>query len=248
MSAPAAIPAATLILFRKSGEGPAEHLFVERARAMRFAGGAAVFPGGRVEPGDEALAARFPAWPQHEAAARLAAIRETLEETGIAVAIVGANGRGWQAALAAGAGFAELLDAAGATLDLAALTPWARWCPRGHRPSHSFDTRFYLAAAPPGTDAVVDATENVRVFWASAAEVLAQAAAGQERLIYPTRRNLERLATVPTLAAAIAHAAATPQPVITPVVEPHPDGDLLRIPDGLGYPVTTELLETAFRV
>ena len=44
---------------RAADRGPPELLMVQRAREMRFAGGAAVFPGGRVDPADRALAARL---------------------------------------------------------------------------------------------------------------------------------------------------------------------------------------------
>jgi 8-oxo-dGTP pyrophosphatase MutT (NUDIX family) len=44
------IPAATLVIFRDAAGAP-ELLMVERAKAMAFAGGALVFPGGRIDPG-----------------------------------------------------------------------------------------------------------------------------------------------------------------------------------------------------
>ena len=54
---PPAIPAATLVIFREAADGgPPELLMVERAKAMAFAAGAMVFPGGRVDPGDHLLA------------------------------------------------------------------------------------------------------------------------------------------------------------------------------------------------
>ena len=52
------IPAATVVIFRKAPDGgPPELLMVQRAQEMRFAGGAAVFPGGRIDPADRELAA-----------------------------------------------------------------------------------------------------------------------------------------------------------------------------------------------
>ena len=55
--APPAIPAATMVIFRNSPQGRApEVLMVQRAKEMRFAGGAAVFPGGRVDEADRVLA------------------------------------------------------------------------------------------------------------------------------------------------------------------------------------------------
>src|SRR5690606_3570256 len=85
MSEPEVIPAATVIVMRE-GAGAPELLMVERAAAMSFAGGALVFPGGRVDPGDHALAATMDGDPD-DMAARIAGVRETLEEAGVAVGI-----------------------------------------------------------------------------------------------------------------------------------------------------------------
>ncbi|MEL7517603.1 MAG: hypothetical protein AAFN48_01465, partial [Pseudomonadota bacterium] len=50
---PAGIPAATIIIFRTSPNGGSpEVLMTVRSRTMAFAGGMAVFPGGRVDPAD----------------------------------------------------------------------------------------------------------------------------------------------------------------------------------------------------
>ncbi|MBU6207671.1 MAG: NUDIX domain-containing protein, partial [Alphaproteobacteria bacterium] len=84
MTLPAIIPAATLILFDDREDADALHLMVERAASMAFAAGALVFPGGRVDDDDRAQAAHYPALDPVDAAARIAAIRETLEETGVA--------------------------------------------------------------------------------------------------------------------------------------------------------------------
>ncbi|MBC7985273.1 MAG: NUDIX hydrolase, partial [Sphingomonadaceae bacterium] len=77
-----AIPAATLVLIRDRADAPPELLMVERAAGMAFAGGAMVFPGGRIDPGDHALAANAAlhhggSGVPDETAARIAAIRET---------------------------------------------------------------------------------------------------------------------------------------------------------------------------
>ncbi len=210
-----AIPAATLILFRDGPEGP-EHLFVERAATMRFAGGAIVFPGGRIDPEDHERAVARPG--PDDAAARIAAIRETREETAI-----------------------DLGD------DLMQLVPFARWCPH-HPISRTFDTHFYLARLPDSAGkARVDATENVRLFWARAADVLARADAGALRIIFPTRRNLERLAQFGSFDEAVAHAASHPVRTITPWVATRDGADVLCIPDDLGYPITQERLNKAER-
>lgn len=240
-----AIPAATLVIFRDhhaaASATPPEILMVERARAMAFAAGALVFPGGRIDPGDRQLAAGTPLDPD-DAAARIAAIRETIEETGIGIGLVPMPGHAELAALRAalhdGVAFADALAAADVALDLDALVPFARWRP-AHHETRVFDTRFYLARlpadAPPAT---VDATENVRLAWASADAVLADAAAGRARLIFPTQRNLERLAQFPSFAAAVADADAHPVRRITPWVEQRDGVDHICIPTDAGYPVT----------
>ncbi len=242
------IPAATLVLFRApQGAGAApELLMVERAAIMAFAGGALVFPGGRVDPGDHALAARFPSFDADEAAARIAAIRETLEETGIAVALDPAPDPATIAALrrslAADGDFAASLAAAGITLALDRLVPFAHWRPNA-RMTRNFDTRFYLASAPADAAPLVDGTENVVAFWGSAAATLASSA----RIIFPTRRNLERLARFGSFGEAAADAWLHPAEPITPWIEQREGEPWLCIPEGLGYPVTAERLAEVLR-
>jgi len=244
------IPAATLVLFRDRAGAAPELLVVERAGGMAFAAGALVFPGGRIDPGDRVIAAdpaRLASGSRldsEDAAARVAAIRETIEESGLAIAIDPApdaeQAAGLRAALATGTDFALALERGGWRLDLDALTYFARWCP-SFRETRNFDTRFYIAPAPADPhDATVDETENVRLFWASAGAVLEQAARGEAKIIFPTQRNLERLALFASYAEARAHAAVTPIRLIQPWVEERDDGAYLCIPEGLGYPVTAQ--------
>ncbi|MEG3174620.1 NUDIX domain-containing protein [Sphingomonas sp. RB3P16] len=242
------IPAATLVLFRE-GEGAPELLFVERSKAMVFAGGALVFPGGRIDPGDRALALELGGDPD-DTAARIGAIRETIEEVGVAVglpAIAPTTLAALRAGLHAGATFGAMLRDLGLALDPAALTGFARWVP-AHAERRIFDTRFYLARLPADAPpAVVDDTENVHVFWSSAQEVLAAADAGWAKIIFPTRRNLERLAQFGSFDEAVAHAAAHAIRTVTPWIEERDGVEHLCIADDLGYPVTSEPLGRAVR-
>lgn len=75
-------PAATVILLRDSARG-VEVLLLERPHHRGSFAGAWVFPGGRVDPEDAALSAPG----DDQAAARQAAARETLEETGLTVTV-----------------------------------------------------------------------------------------------------------------------------------------------------------------
>jgi 8-oxo-dGTP pyrophosphatase MutT (NUDIX family) len=246
---PEPIPAATLILMRSCAPGPPELLMVERASTMAFAAGALVFPGGRIDPADHVAAALL-APGLEDGAARIAAVRETIEETGLAPALTPPLHPNQAPALRrgveAGEPFHLVLKALGLELDPAALTPFARWCPN-FREARRFDTLFYLAEAPRESIPTADEAETVRAFWATAAEVLADIAGGRAHAIFPTRRNLERLARFASIEEARADAARHPVSKIVPWVEDRGGQPFLCIPKELGYPVTAEPLATARR-
>ena len=245
---PDAIPAATLVLMRARSGGPPELLMTERTGQMAFAAGALVFPGGRIDADDHATAR---AWDLADGAARVAAIRETIEETGLAPGILPAPGEAAATALREGIvaerPFAGLLAELGLALDLEALTPFARWCPN-FRETRRFDTLFFLAEAPvDAPEPVISEAEAVRAFWAGAAEILAEVDAGNAHVIFPTRRNLERLAGFSSIGEAYADAARHPVTRITPWLAEVNGAPHVCIPEGIGYPVTSEPLETARR-
>lgn len=255
MSEPIATPAATMVIFRQNPDGGAPLLLmVERVKAMAFAGGAAVFPGGKVDAADfdfaEMLAGPM---PFDETAARLAAIRETIEETGLALGLKGvtdpADCDDARAALHDGASLQAVCTAHNWTPDLTQLVPWSRWRPPAFEgASRVFDTRFYLVDAGDSAPlATVDNTENRMLFWATASEVLAKADRGEVKVIFPTRRNLERLAMFGSFDAAAAHAAEHPVATVLTYVEKREDGSWLCIPDGHGYPVLEEPMASAMR-
>ncbi|OHT18168.1 NUDIX hydrolase [Edaphosphingomonas haloaromaticamans] len=248
-----AIPAATLVLMRECGSAAPELLMIERAGTMAFAAGALVFPGGRIDPGDAALAANAAVVgesPPEDAAARIAAIRETIEEVGIAIGIRPAPGpsaiAALRAALAEGGDFGALLAAGGWRLDLDALTAFARWRPN-FKETRLFDTRFYLAAAPVDATPAADGGESIHALWIGAADALAGALDGRFRVIFPTRRNLERLALFDGIDTAIAHAARFTVEMVTPWVEDRGGTQYLCIRDDQGYPVTAVPLADELR-
>jgi len=243
-----AIPAATLIVMRDRVGAPPELLMVERSANMAFAGGAMVFPGGRVDAADDALAAGH---DHPDAAARIAAIRETIEESAVATGLSPTPDPALAATLAlalhSGTPFANLLGAHDLALDLAALTLFARWKPAFHQ-TRIFDTFFFLAQAPPGEWVPKPQPgECEAVLWIGAADLLERIAAGRATAIFPTIRNLERLARFTTVADTRADAAAHPIETITPWIEDIDGISYLLIPDGLGYPVTREPLDSVRR-
>jgi 8-oxo-dGTP pyrophosphatase MutT (NUDIX family) len=236
-----AIPAATLVVMRDMTAGPPELLMVTRASRMAFAAGAMVFPGGRIDEGDCALATAA------DEAAKVAAIRETLEETGVAVGLKTPVPASLQDELHAGQPFAAGLQKHGLELDLSALVPFARWKPTFQH-TRRFDTYFFLACAPENAGELrPQAGECDSAEWIAAAAVLERIEEGQARAIFPTVRNLERLAQFASFDEAVAHACAHPVETISPWIEEADGEQWLRIPDHLGYPVTRERVNTAMR-
>ena len=82
--------ASTVVLLREGADGP-EVWLMTRVTGMAFAGGMAVFPGGRVDTADAELpfagsldeaARRFDCTPEQARAIVGAAVREVFEETG----------------------------------------------------------------------------------------------------------------------------------------------------------------------
>lgn len=242
------IPAATLVVFRdRAGRAP-ELLIVERAKDLAFAGGMLAFPGGRIDPGDYQLAASL---GDGELAPRIAAIRETIEEAGLPIGLTSAPEPDvldrLRRALHAQVPIGEALALDGLHLDPSVLVPFARWCPN-HPHARIFDTHFFLAEIPADAPAAtVDRTENARLFWASAAEALAMCDRGEAAVIFPTRRNLERLAQFDSFAAAADHATKIPVTTITPWISGEGEDKRLNIPEDVGYPVTSEALASAMR-
>lgn len=119
------IPAATVVLLRDGDDG-IETLMLRRDANLAFAGGAWVFPGGRVDPDDHPrgrLAADDDADLQLTAA-RHAAVREAMEEAGLGV-------------------------------DPAALVWFAHWTPESAVPRR-FATWFFAARAPAGSVVIDD--------------------------------------------------------------------------------------------
>jgi 8-oxo-dGTP pyrophosphatase MutT (NUDIX family) len=92
------------------------------------------------------------------------------------------------------AGIREVAEEAGIELaDPGALVAFARWI-TPEQVKIRYDTWFYLVAAPPGQDARADGQETVDARWLAPAEALERHTAGEFPLVFPTIKNLERLA------------------------------------------------------
>ena len=103
-----------------------------------------------------------------------------------------------------------------------------------------FDTYFYLAMAPADHVAIHDGHESVDSVWISPSQALADAASGQREIIFPTVRNIAKLAESQTAESAIAAAAAAEIVTVMPWMDKRDDGTYLCIPPEAGYDISEE--------
>ena len=246
-------PAATIVLMRDGAEG-LEVFMVVRHHAIDFAAGALVFPGGRVDENDFALAGNAALCPNPEGietqamAFRLAAIRETFEECGVLFArsamrtslIDGATLRTVEsthrAPLAEGRiSFDSVLTAYDLLPAADLLTYFAHWITPRHQPKR-YDTHFFLAEAPAAHLAVHDGWEAVDSIWITPAQALADTEAGRFKLVFATAKNLEKLGRSSTVKDAMEAArAATVVTVLPRGTKLEGSKRLMRIPEEAGY-------------
>jgi 8-oxo-dGTP pyrophosphatase MutT (NUDIX family) len=163
--------AATVILVRPAPVAAGVEVFLlRRTKALEFAPGACVFPGGSVDERDadpvaeEAWTGPAPADLGYllgisaERARTLvcAAVRETFEESGVLLAgpspgelVPDGAVEDRHALLDGSLSLGELLSRRHLVLRADLLTPWARWITPEISPRR-FDTWFFAAALPPG--------------------------------------------------------------------------------------------------
>jgi 8-oxo-dGTP pyrophosphatase MutT (NUDIX family) len=113
----------------------------------------------------------------------------------------------------------EVEEEAGLTLpDPGALVPYARWI-TPPEVTVRFDTWFFLARAPEGQEAEPDGQEIVDARWFAPARALEGGEAGDLLLVFPTIKNLERLARFDSADALLEWAAALEVKPVQPRVE-----------------------------
>jgi 8-oxo-dGTP pyrophosphatase MutT (NUDIX family) len=224
---PAPLRPAASMLFLRDGAKGLEVFMVKRSGALDFAAGMLVFPGGKVAPGDHALAQQIeaPLLDQAYHAHGVAALRESFEEAGLLLArtrdgtLVGSE---QLAALQAQRQrIADDADQFSGLLDSECLLLCARQLVRFAHiiapkvAARRFDTHFFIAPVPHGQEAMADMHEVVSAGWYDPRALLesGKEAAG---LMRPTRLVLARLARSTSVEAAINDAVNVPPPPIEP--------------------------------
>jgi 8-oxo-dGTP pyrophosphatase MutT (NUDIX family) len=236
--------AATLLLVRDGPDG-VEVLLTTRHTAAGFAAGAAVFPGGKLDAGDHARARTDGTGDPF----RIAAIRETFEESGILLARRAGDStmlsaEQLAALLASGPSpqhFEDFVEHAGLVLATDLLVPFAHWITPIDQPKR-YDTRFFLAPAPPGQMALHDGHEAVEVHWLTVPGAIAAARAGRIKLVMATRLNLLKLGRSTTVAEALAAARLAEIVTVQPELVQTAEGPAFRIPAAADYGMTEMLV------
>lgn len=231
-----------------------------------FVGGAYVFPGGKVDDDDRSVAAGHACAGRSETEASdlldlpsgglafwVAALRECFEEAGVLLAYQGAPEEGGRlvdltgprarrglAALraelnAGGVDFLEVLHRQDLYLAVDRVYYFSHWITPEGAPKR-YDTRFFVAALPPGQVPVHDEHETVDTVWVRPADALARAAAGELDVIFPTMKNLEAIGRFSTSQELLAAAAAVERvPTVLPRVVADHRGFRILLPGDPGY-------------
>jgi 8-oxo-dGTP pyrophosphatase MutT (NUDIX family) len=214
-----ALPAATVTLVRDT-PGGVEVLMLQRNLQSGFMPGMYLFPGGALDPGDRAAAvlARCPGLDDEAASAALglasgglaywaAAIRESFEEAAVLLAYDSSGSivnprdperierfEEYRQKLNAGEEIlAPMLERENLTLAVDRLTYFSHWITPVTAPRR-YDTRFFVAVAPEGQEALHDNVEAIHHVWVNPARALDRYHSGEFKMRTPTLRTLEKFA------------------------------------------------------
>ncbi|WP_304876862.1 hypothetical protein [Pseudotabrizicola sp.] len=229
------VPSATVMVVR-DGPGGLEVLLVRRHGNSGVLGGVHVFPGGKLDMGDQQVG---PSALDQPAAAlvqslgepgldlstalglHVAALRETFEECGLLLGQPGAVPGLVQQVRAhtrAGTGFVAALQQLGLPLAASCLLPWSRWItPRVPSITNKrFDTRFFVAPAPHGQVAEHCTFEATEAVWMAPRTGLERYWAGEIELAPPQIMTLSQFSRLRSVAQVLAAARSRPPALIAP--------------------------------
>ena len=243
----------TLLLRDNAGSGEIEVFMMVRHHQIEFNSGALVFPGGSIDQGDREIVARRDLrtggvrLDESALSFRVAAIRETFEESGILLArpngstslVAASRAREIEAAYRAPLcegkiTFLDVLAENELRLAVDELVPYAHWITPEGMPKR-FDTWFFLAAAPPDQLGAHDGRESTDSIWVSPREALQGGENGRFKLPFPTTRNLIKLGKEGSVGQALNAARGKPIVTVMPVMTRLNGGRQLRIPREAGY-------------
>lgn len=248
---------ATILLLRNAPE--LQVLMVKRHYQIDFASGALVFPGGKAreeDSSDEWNAYVSGEFEGANRAARIAAIREAFEESGILIAMKDSCSHTYlenstlakldplrSAVDREEESFLKLIAEHELRLPLRHLVHFGHWVTPVMMPKR-FDTHFYIAETPPEQIPVHDGRETTDAVWLNPSVALEMEASKEATIIFPTRMNLKKLAQAKNVAQAMELFADKEVVTVEPRVSKDEHGrPCLKIPEEAGYGQTIELLE-----
>jgi 8-oxo-dGTP pyrophosphatase MutT (NUDIX family) len=256
--------AATVMLVRDQPAGM-EVFMLRRNLNSDFVGGAYVFPGGKVDDADrtddltavcdgrtDEGASDVLGVEQGGLAFWVAAIRECFEEAGVLLAFprtsderlvlsladqeIASRYRTYRAAVYAGTlRLVDLCQREGLYLDARRIHYFSHWITPEGGPRR-YDTRFFVAAAPPEQVPLHDDGETIAHLWIRPADALERHDKGELEMILPTIKNLEAISRFERSADLLAAAEAVQQPaVILPRVIQDSEGFRIVLPGDPAY-------------
>jgi hypothetical protein len=119
------------------------------------------------------------------------------------------------------------------------MHPFAHWITPVMAPKR-YDTHFRLCGLTTELTAISDGSETVSVEWIRPKDALELAKAGERKVLFPTRLNLQMLGASGSVEEAIEAAKARTIVTVSPRMETRPDGRWLVIPPEAGYGVAEE--------
>jgi 8-oxo-dGTP pyrophosphatase MutT (NUDIX family) len=129
----------------------------------------------------------------------------------------------------------ELAEEAGIALPAdVELVPFSRWI-TPEEVKVRFDTWFFAAEAPQGTEATPDGTECVDARWLRPAAALAAHAQDELALVFPTIKHLELLSEGASVEDTLAAAKARPIEPVMPKVAVRDGNAQVLLPGEPGY-------------
>ncbi len=228
--------AATVIVCRDTANG-IEVYMLRRSSRSPAVPDAYVFPGGTVDNNDRSPQARMRLigeWRPAEPAFTYAAIRETFEECGLLFCTEPIEAERLRAArnrmIEGERNFSETLIDIEAKLDATAVRYFSRWITPPVVPQR-FDARFFVARAPEGQVAEVDALETYDGRWVRPIDALAAVERQELQMIFPTIKHLERVGEFATVADLLAIADTKKTIPVTPDVR----GLIFSIPPAIEH-------------
>jgi len=252
--------AATVLILRDGAEG-LEVFMLRRNLNSDFVGGAYVFPGGAVDPEDRHLnlepvcegrtdadASRRLGIESGGLAFWVAAIRESFEEAGVLLAYdmdglvdldAGHSSDRWvhhrQQVDSGQLTMVDLCRLEGLRLAVDGMHYFSHWVTPVGAPRR-YDTRFFLAAAPPNQTPLHDDHEVIAHEWLRPEDGIARTEAGELTMMPPTISSLRAIARFETAADALGAATEiTHVPEVLPRVIADGHGVRIVLPGDEAY-------------